>query len=252
MGAPSLVSADPCTTSSIDNISTMPLTFAGLRSDHGCSEKYSTTMIGNVLKWRMDMVFVVEHNVTVVHRYERSNGEANGALIDAPPSSRGIISPRMKKVLRLVNLVEVSLRFLDSYFGGSLNAKIGDILGTHEEILRAAFGVAGTFKFLLESLIYVFSGNDEAEIATKSSFDRTLRCENVILADTLPTPIILQKTFQKMVVSMSEADYNVQKVPELCPISDDDTIQQFGSSDSGGVGSSSEESIEGHDLLLCS
>lgn len=68
----------------------------------------------------------------------------------------------MKKVRLFFNLLKVSLRFLNSYCAESLNANIGDILGTHAKILPAAFGVVATFKCLLESFIEVISGNDEA------------------------------------------------------------------------------------------
>lgn len=43
MGAPLLVSAYPCTTSSIEKIDTVTLTFDCLRSYQGLSEQYNTT-----------------------------------------------------------------------------------------------------------------------------------------------------------------------------------------------------------------
>lgn len=79
----------------------------------------------------MEMDFIVEHEFSVVHSLI-VNGEAGSDHISHTPYRLRTVSEERKKLRRVVNLVEVSPRFLHLYCGGSMNATMNEVLTTNQ------------------------------------------------------------------------------------------------------------------------
>lgn len=249
---PNLSWAFPDTDMSVTKMVNVPLSLLPDNVIHPSGGHDNNAVLGSFLKRCLDMIVVVEHGVHVIR-------EAGGVEDGSPEQDYEASYPqvdtlpvRKTKIRRLVNLVEVSLRFLNAYCGRSLECSMSDILETHAEVIHASFAVAATYRGMIESFITSYGQHDGGVRADESrGFISSVCCEDVSLADFLPTPSNKQKTFHKMVLSMSDEDFVTHNVPcgSVTPPSSSPSSMHTRSNLNGdGV----EDVVEGHDfVLLC-
>lgn len=203
--------AYPGTTSTVSKIAEVPITQT--RTGEISPEvSDNSTILGNFLKKAQDMIVIIEHGVSV--RQDDGNGydEVSDEAFASSDAHGDIMPLKKTSVRRVVNLVEIALRFLHAYCGGVLDVSISHIMGSNSEVLRAAFAVAATYKGIVQRFMDEMSRSDN-DLYTTPAACRTVRYEDVTVADFLPTPSIQHKTLQKMVFAMSSVDYEVHNVP---------------------------------------
>lgn len=166
-----------------------------------------------------EMVLVVVHGVHI-----GGNSILQSFAEEQPPLAH-LQRTGSTEVRRIVNLVEVSLRFLHSYIGGSLDTSLTCILGMHTEFLRASYALSTTLKAMIGTHMtnaVGTHGNERGGVGP--SVTPTFSRERVSIPELLPTPSIQNRIMQKVVTSMSSVDYDIHNVPlrdeSLLPVGD--------------------------------
>lgn len=203
--------AYPESSSTVLSISDVPNTYT-TSSEHYRSRYDNDIILGNFLKKAQNMIVIIQHGVNVRSDDVNEHGDSDDELLVASDSGRVIVPLRKTSVRRVVNLVEISLRFLHAYRGGTLDVSISDILSSNSEILRGAFVIASLYKCLVQNFMDDIEDRNE-ELYSSRNACRRMRYEEVTIADLLPTPSVQNRTMQKMVFAMSSIDFDVHNVP---------------------------------------
>lgn len=234
-------------------VPSVPMTVVTQREEHMAnSYKENSRLLGMFLQQSLYMIVSVEHDVMVVQDSSMvvdqfqspsfSSASGAGTTPEVAPTVR-------KRVRRLVNLVEVALKFLNAYSGSSLDIPIVSILGADASVLKAAFVVASTFRSIVQSFMDSPNLHLDTETAPYTSPSRSnVRCEGISLVELLPTPSMRHKTFLKMVLSMTEADYAVHHVAISHTRKNPSSTSNLHGED---VGEGGNELVEGLDFVLC-
>lgn len=230
-------------TNSVTSILNVPET--AQRGVHEGTVIDNMPLVSPFLKNCRDMNVTVEHGVRISHE----NG--TGAASSAEDQSEQCHSVR--KLRRIVNLVEVALRFLTAFCGGSLHSTLNDIISSNSEMLRAAYAIAIVFQQMVDQFIRkvgVSDGFDNCE--EPEVLPRSISFDGVSLDDLLPTPTNQQKVYHKMVLGISEHDFAQHNVPARDITSRQNTFGASGDNlDELADFTDKEDAIEGCDYVLC-
>lgn len=211
---PKLSWAYPNTMQRVSKISLVPETFVSTEGTHHQDILKNTTILAEFLKKCGNMILVVEHGVNVATCSDLSREDSGEDGTEAHVAEGRHTNPVVKKPLRrMVNLLEVALRFLNAYCGGSLDVSMESVLSNHSNVLRASFAVAATFKILVQSFMTSVGDGHVPYSTNDRNWAQRVCCEDISLSDMLPTPSIRQSTFHKMVLSMSQVDFGVHHMP---------------------------------------
>lgn len=246
---PILEWAHPNAAVAISNISSVPQTFVPHSTECFRSGYDNGVLLSDFLKKSLDMVLFVEHGVQVSRCVEDSRTEAPSHFQSMETSG----GPETRVVRRMINLVDVSLKVLNAYCGGSLDTPISDMLSRHKDVMRAAFAMAVLLKTVVTAVISSRNQRSNDTIDSNASAGvgySSFRCDDVSLLDLLPTPSMRHKTFLKMVLAMAEGDYAVHHVPRVHD-PHEDVGRASGDTDGRSTGTLSDDDIEGHDFVLC-
>lgn len=124
---PLIGKAYPLSLSSFKSLSTVPLTVV---SQTTVTVPYDNLgLFGPFLKSCQDMIVCFENGLAIVKSVRNTTLNANDSSSD---------QGRNSNMRRVVNLVEIELRFVNAYTGGSLDASLNEILSLDKNAIRAA------------------------------------------------------------------------------------------------------------------
>jgi len=146
------------------------------------------------------LALIVEHDVTVERQVEKHVDTATNGCSE------------VRRLKRVVHLMDVALKFVNAYCGGSLDASVCEMVVVNPASLRSAYAIACLYKQLIAQHIDAMEEN--ARGMADNARPPTPFFAGIKLEDLFPTPTNQKKTFDKMVLEMKETDYRSYHISE--------------------------------------